>query len=34
MMLLLKVMYGSCLPKPYGEAAGEGKVCIAMYHWL
>ncbi len=25
MLLLLKVLFASCLPKPYGEAAGEGK---------
>ena len=30
MMLLLKVLYGSCLPKPYGEAAGEGKASLAI----
>lgn len=32
MMLLLKVMYGSCLPKPSGEAAGEGEANIALLH--
>lgn len=28
MLLLLKVLYGSCLPKQYGEAAGEGKALL------
>lgn len=30
-MLLLKVICGSCLPKPYGEAAGEGKAYLGMH---
>lgn len=40
MVLLLKVLYGSCLPKPNGEAAGEGKTKLfftlptILYHLL